>query len=83
MHSPTVVSRPRPSECIHSIIYFIIKSSVTRIMFNTVTVPLVRNVDGERSEGRSSVSGRGVLSSGVWIVINLFMANCCHLANRL
>ena len=40
-----------------------------------VTVPLVRNVDGERSEGQSSVSGGGVLTSGEWIVINLLVAN--------
>ena len=52
-------------------------------MFNTVTVPLVRNYDGECSEGRSSLSRRGVLPSGEWIVINLFVANCCHLANRV
>ena len=52
-------------------------------MFNTVTIPLVRNVDGKRSEGRSSVSGRGVLPSGEWMLINSFVANCCHLANRL
>ena len=38
-------------------------------MSKTVTVPLVRNVDGERSEGQSSVSGRGVLSSGEWTLL--------------
>ena len=40
-----------------------------KYMFNTVTVPLVRNVDGERSQGRSSVSGRGLLPLGEWIVV--------------
>ena len=51
MRSLAVASRPRPAECIHSIIYVIMILSVKRIMFNTVTVPLVRNVDGELSEG--------------------------------
>ena len=44
----------------------------TRI-HNTVTVPLVRNVDGERSEGCCH------LANGSFY----FVANCCHLANRL
>ena len=85
MRSLAVASRPSLSECIHSIIYVLMILSVTRIMFNTVAVPLVRNVarGEECCEGRSSVSGQGVLPSGEWIVINLFMANCCHLANRL
>ena len=52
-------------------------------MFNTVTVPLVRNVDVGRLEGRSSGNGRGVLPSVEWTVINLFGANRCHLANKL
>ena len=78
MRSLAVSSRPKPSECIHSIIYVIMIVSVTRItcIFNTVKVPLARNIEGERSEGRSSVSGRVVLPSGEWIVINVFVVNC-------
>ena len=44
MRSLAVASRPRLSECIHSIIYDIVGRTY-------VMVPLVRNVDGERSEG--------------------------------
>ena len=75
-------------------IYLCFLPPVTKVIPNTCSIvsivfsfcigrfKLVRNVDGERSEGRSSVCVRRVLPSGEWIVINLFVANCCHLANK-
>ena len=51
------------AECVHSLLrvdldrYNDIVGHTYRYMFNTVTVPLVWNVEGERSRGRSSVSG--------------------------